>query len=379
MASDPGFWLNPETGVYVSAYEHAAEIRKQATAKKLGLSDKVFKYINSLHWADEENRRKILLAAMGDGLIRVRRHGTAWTFEFTGRTENALWAVYLFLKKTEWAGPYSSITVSNVKSGEYNTMSFDTFASQMKEDPLLVLRECRRNSAVAKAVDFLLGEDAPVLEAMRLVNRVVEIQMFSDMFRFGYSLEEAAVRSMAHVYDAFKNILDTNMAILTAFLPGKYEGEALRKNRFRNQELLKGIRAMDWGFTPVLGGWTEDEKDADKKLTGNKVTYFEESFVVGSSSSAEEFERQILELLKEHSQTAAIVRFRDDPQVYLLYKDGHKEKKGEFQAVKFTEYWTAMLKGPPDRKFTFASGDYSKMAVETADDYSHRMRKFGRT
>jgi hypothetical protein len=77
---------------------------------------------------------------MNAGFIRVRSHGTYIAFEFTCPAEEALWAAFEFLKKTQLAGPFSVLRFSNLRTNEGNDIRFDTFEMQMQEDAAGVMR-----------------------------------------------------------------------------------------------------------------------------------------------------------------------------------------------------------------------------------------------
>ena len=134
-----GAWINEKTGEFAWITEHASWIKKKENADKIGLSPRAYDNLKDLKWDfDGEGREAILLVAMNAGLIRMRGHGSYWTFEFTIETQAALWACLGFLD--DFAGPLTQCRFNNLRTKEQIEMPYREFKASMTEDPETVMR-----------------------------------------------------------------------------------------------------------------------------------------------------------------------------------------------------------------------------------------------
>ena len=133
-----GYWLNVKTGKAVEITEHCRWIQVEKNARKLRLPKSVYNEIASMDC--RRDRVKILMAVMRAGFVRVRGHGNSITFEFTERSERALWAIYMFLEDEGVAGPFANIYIANVRTKENMNIQYGRFKDWMNEDPEKVLR-----------------------------------------------------------------------------------------------------------------------------------------------------------------------------------------------------------------------------------------------
>jgi hypothetical protein len=179
----------------------------------------------------------------------------------------------------------------------------------------------------------------------------------------GVSLDEAASRSIGRLFGQVSSSANT-LVIITAF-----RGEnTLAINRSRNTQLAGDIRALGWGYTPVLGGFVETIPDLHGQPQQQRV--HEESFFVNASGEARTVTSQVVKLLAKYQQEAALVKFPVSPSASLLYPSGQASVVGQWQGDPklMATFYTRMRKGPSNRQFTFeAAGDDSistRMAVD---------------
>lgn len=171
------------------------------------------------------------------------------------------------------------------------------------------------------------------------------------------SLDEAARRSLSRAWQ-LSNDPSVNIAIITAF-----RGENdLPTNLSRNVQLSLDIRQAGYGFIPVAGGFVERIRDGQGKETGEEQKVEENSFFISSQDPPEQFKKTILELVNKYNQEAALVRYVGEEDAHLLNANGSQFKVGKWAIDKLADYYTRMVKGPPDREFVFeAAGDDSVM------------------
>lgn len=171
------------------------------------------------------------------------------------------------------------------------------------------------------------------------------------------TLKEAANRSLARL-----QTLATSKAIviITAF-----RGEnTLTHNRGLNVLLKKDIRQLGWGYTPVSGGFVEESAN------GQKTHVREESFFVSPTGNEKEITNNVINLITKYKQDAALVKFPEIENAYLVSTSGEKTNVGKWHADPqlMAQYYTRMRKGPSNRQFTFeAVGDdslYTRMVVD---------------
>lgn len=134
-----GAWISAKDGKFAWVDEHARFIQRKEDAMAIGVPEKVFDKIREMKWDfNGEGREQILATVMEAGFIRMRGHGSFWTFEFTMASEKALWACFDFL--LNFAGPFTQCRFNNLRTGETIDMTFQDFKAAMTEDTSKVLR-----------------------------------------------------------------------------------------------------------------------------------------------------------------------------------------------------------------------------------------------
>ena len=134
-----GAWINAKTGQFAWIDEHASWIKRELNAEGIGLPKKTYQKIMEMDWDfDGPGRAEILAEVMKAGFIRMRGHGSYWTFEFSINSYEALWACLDFL--TNYAGPQTQCRFNNLRTGESIELSYTEFIKYMTQDPELILR-----------------------------------------------------------------------------------------------------------------------------------------------------------------------------------------------------------------------------------------------
>jgi hypothetical protein len=148
-----GYWIKTRTGDKWQVSEHATFAKSQEGADAMGLSPRIRALIEP--WSLDYNgpdRERIITEVCKGGFIRMRGHGTSWTFEFWNDRRNSLEACQQFAQ--EWAGPYTGLQIHDLKSNEQWSGSAQEFYRLMSSDdgPEAVLR-------VAKSLPRLSRRD----------------------------------------------------------------------------------------------------------------------------------------------------------------------------------------------------------------------------
>jgi len=141
-----GAWINGKTGKFAWITEHASWVKDPENARSIGVPESVIEKIQSLRSDfNGKGREEILATVMQAGFIRMRGHGSFWTFEFTMPSEEALWACMSFLQ--DFAGPFTQCRFNNLRTGETIDTPFQEFEKTMQQDPTQILR-------IAKVVTY---------------------------------------------------------------------------------------------------------------------------------------------------------------------------------------------------------------------------------
>jgi hypothetical protein len=137
-----GAWINVNTGKFEWVDEHASWIKRELNAEAIGLPKRIYQKIMDMDWDfDGPGRAEILYEVMKGGFIRMRGHGSYWTFEFTCDSYKALWCCLDFLMN--YAGPYTNCRFSNLRTRESIELSFNEFQRTMAKEPELILRQAK--------------------------------------------------------------------------------------------------------------------------------------------------------------------------------------------------------------------------------------------
>ena len=134
-----GFWIQKATGKYWKVPEHCVFAKSPAGADAMGLPEAVRQKIEA-YTCDFSGpgREQILIEIMKAGYIRMRGHGSQYSFEFYGDTLNTLWVIDQFC--ADMAGPFTWLTINNLKSNEQFSSNFQEFHERMQRDEREVLR-----------------------------------------------------------------------------------------------------------------------------------------------------------------------------------------------------------------------------------------------
>src|SRR5690242_6651777 len=114
-------------------------MKRRENAQKVGLPESVWQEVSAIpNDYSGANRRRILLAVMAAGFIRMRGHGTLLAFEFTAATADALRACSAVLR--EIAGPFLRCRFNNLQSNESLELTYSEYEQHIENDVEWILR-----------------------------------------------------------------------------------------------------------------------------------------------------------------------------------------------------------------------------------------------
>lgn len=128
-----GAWINARTGDWRFIDEHADWAKCPGNLASIGLPDAVREGIKDiLNDYDGENRKKILLAVMAVGGIRLRGHGGSVSIEFTVDTSQALLACRDVLRNI--AGDFTMCVFNNLGASETLLLYYGEYERHIEQD-----------------------------------------------------------------------------------------------------------------------------------------------------------------------------------------------------------------------------------------------------
>lgn len=140
-----GYWISSKTGQKWEVIEHATFAKDPSNP--LGLSEALVNYLRplSLDYIGPD-RAKIVTAVCKAGFIRMRGHGASWTFEFWNNRSTNLWHAHQLC--TDWAGPFTHLTLTDLKTMEQWQGPFSEMDKIMKDEgPEGIIRLGSRTAA----------------------------------------------------------------------------------------------------------------------------------------------------------------------------------------------------------------------------------------
>jgi hypothetical protein len=184
----------------------------------------------------------------------------------------------------------------------------------------------------------------------------------------GVSLDEAARRSLARTWQLAQT--GKVIGLITAF-----RGEnTYQVNLARNQQLAQDLRRFGFGYIPVVGTSVENIRDPQTgQETGEKRRVEEQSFLVSFPDTMpnERLADLMLSLVHKYGQEAAIVKYGDFPDAFLLRNDGTQISLGAWSKDRLAQFYTRMKYGAdaPNRSFTFEHADDTTLSTNMAMHY----------
>ena len=128
-----GYWVNYDTDKIIKIDEHERWIRRPGNAKTLGLDSKLIKAFDK--YKPEKDRDKFLLFLMQNApIMRVRGHGNYASFEYESRSRNSPMEAILKWGKTEGAGEYTGLSVTNFATNENTQIYWGEFKEKMENE-----------------------------------------------------------------------------------------------------------------------------------------------------------------------------------------------------------------------------------------------------
>lgn len=139
--------------------------------------------------------------------------------------------------------------------------------------------------------------------------------------------------SLSRIWQHFTT--DKTIVILTAFRKEQTKKDNINNNKFIGTKLYKA----GFGFFYVDGHWIEN------KGTDREIAVKEDSiFAISEPEQSNELISLAHKLATKYNQDAIFVKTKDE--VYLLYKDGKKEKlTGGLKPGKIADFYTKLRKG----------------------------------
>lgn len=149
---------------------------------------------------------------------------------------------------------------------------------------------------------------------------------------------------LSRVYKHFSSE-EYPVGIITAFRDEK----TLKQNLANNEDLARELKANGYGYVYVDGGWKE--KQADGKL----VDVEEDSIlVIGNSKDDKKLFKLLLKNAIQYNQDGFLFKPEGELGIYLVDKDGNKDKiSNEFKLDKFEYGYTKLRGGGAGKVFSF--------------------------
>jgi hypothetical protein len=182
------------------------------------------------------------------------------------------------------------------------------------------------------------------------------------------SLEEAARRSLSRTWELAQS--GKVLGLITAF-----RGENPHQvNLARNQQLAQDLRRFGFGYIPAVGTSVEKVRDPNTgQETGEKRRVEEQTFLVSFPDTLPDSRLQevMLSLVQKYGQEAAIIKYADFPDAFLLRSDGTQISLGAWSKDRLAQFYTRMKYGAdaPNRSFTFEHADDATISTKMAMYY----------
>jgi hypothetical protein len=182
------------------------------------------------------------------------------------------------------------------------------------------------------------------------------------------SLEEAARRSLARTWQLAQS--GKVLGLITAF-----RGEnPYPVNLARNQQLAQDLRRFGFGYIPVVGTSVENVRDPRTgQENGEKRRVEEQTFLVSFPDTMPDHQLAdlMLSLIQKYGQEAAIIKYGDFPDAFLLRNDGTQISLGKWSKDRLAQFYTRMKYGAdaPNRSFTFEYADDATLSTRMAMRY----------
>jgi hypothetical protein len=128
-----GAWVNAQTGEWSFIDEHSDWAKRPGNLMTIGLPDTVRETIRNVeNDYFGENRKRILLAVMNAGGVRLRGHGDWVAIEFTTDTTSALLACRDVLRTI--AGEYTLLRFNNLAKAESLEVFHGDYEAHIEQD-----------------------------------------------------------------------------------------------------------------------------------------------------------------------------------------------------------------------------------------------------
>lgn len=149
-----GFWINYATNEVFLIDEHETWLRSGSNASKL----RVPKEIQN-RFKEFKNRDKFLLFVLFNApVMRVRGHGSYWTFEFSSKfVHGALDSIYEFCK--DRAGEFTKLYINNFAKKDTTELIWGEFEKLYTEDKTIIREDNTTKMIIVKKFSEFFREE----------------------------------------------------------------------------------------------------------------------------------------------------------------------------------------------------------------------------
>lgn len=158
-----GYWINYSTNKIFQVEEHEDWIRDLKNAKKIKLPKSLINTFDE--YEPKKDRNEFIMNIMEkSSLMRMRGHGTYFTFEFSNkRIKRPIDAIWDFCMSN--AGPYTGLLIVNLSTKQQSQMTYKTFLDYMEQGrDDQILRESSFDKLFKKITKLKYKED--IFESM---------------------------------------------------------------------------------------------------------------------------------------------------------------------------------------------------------------------
>lgn len=337
-----GYWINYETMQTFPIHEHEEWIREEDNARQLGVSENVISMFDDFEF--QKDRLAFLSFLMKNApIMRVRGHGAYMTFEYATRSRKPVEAAWLF--GLENAGPFSTMVINNLETGEQTAMKFQEMQKIMDTSgPEGIMRA---------ATSFSFNENILnlVKEKTIKMNKKANIGKRNNSSVILKRLKMAG--GMSRIYNWLTN---NQFGIISAIREERTSEENIEKTK----DLKKDLVEMGYGYYPADGFYAGVPEKSffvpkislDELIElGNKYDQYsilhgdngEYGFYVCSTGALEFPQRQVAEDFTILQQEEMEEMIRDQSPVG--FTSLKKEPKRPFTLDPSIEEWRAAISG----------------------------------
>lgn len=139
-------------------------------------------------------------------------------------------------------------------------------------------------------------------------------------------------------------------------------------NLARYQQLAQDLRRFGFGFNPVVGVYVEKVRDPKTgQETGETLRVEEQTFLVSfpDTITNNRLSDLMLSLVQKYGQEAAVIKYGDFDDAFLLRNDGTQISFGKWNKNRLAQFYSGMRYGADarNRSFTFEYADGEQVPI----------------